>query len=43
MRTRVQDYLDFGARNVWVVDPKTTDGILTTNDPDIRLDLSSLE
>jgi Uma2 family endonuclease len=57
MRTRVQDYLDFGVPNVWVIDPKTRlatiytsegavevgNGILTTSNPDITVDLNALE
>lgn len=57
MRTRVQDYLDFGVPNVWVIDPKTrlatiytsegaaevSDGILSTKNPDITIDLNTLE
>lgn len=57
MQDRIHDYLDFGVRYVWLIDPKTgltyvhtassvqevKDGILTTKDPDIRVDLSGLE
>jgi Uma2 family endonuclease len=57
MQDRIRDYLDFGVRYVWLIDPRTgltfvhtTDsvqeirnGILTTNDPDIRVSLFELE
>jgi Uma2 family endonuclease len=57
MLERINDYLAFGVRYVWVIDPKNRkafvysadgvheakDGILTTTDPDIRLNLAELE
>jgi Uma2 family endonuclease len=57
MQDRIHDYLDFGVRYVWLVDPRARltsaytldgvqeirDGVLTTNDPDIRVCLNELE
>jgi Uma2 family endonuclease len=57
MQDRIHDYLDFGVRYVWLIDPRTRltfvytadsvqevkNGVLSTKDPDIRVDLSELE
>jgi Uma2 family endonuclease len=57
MRERVDDYLGFGVRYVWVINPKTRrswiytpnglqesrDGVLTTDNPQIRVVLGELE
>ena len=57
MRERVADYLEFGVRYVWAIDPETNlatvyspdgmyevrDGILTTKNPDITVNLNELE
>ena len=57
MQDRIDDYLSFGVRYVWVVNPQTRhayihtsagiqevrDGVLTTQNPDIRVVLSELE
>jgi len=57
MQERVDDYLGFGVRYVWVINPKTRqtwvytpnglqesrDGVLTTENPDIRVVLGDLE
>jgi Uma2 family endonuclease len=57
MQERVNDYLAFGVKYVWVINPKTRqtyiytpgglqeshDGVLATESPDIRVDLSELE
>jgi Uma2 family endonuclease len=57
MQERVDDYLSFGVRYVWVINPKTRqtyvytaagisearDGVLTTDNPAIRVVLSELE
>ncbi|HYA18585.1 MAG TPA: Uma2 family endonuclease [Bryobacteraceae bacterium] len=57
MQERIDDYLAFGVRYVWVINPKNRkafiysansiheakDGVLTTTDPDIRLNLAELE
>jgi Uma2 family endonuclease len=54
---RVSDFLEFGVRYVWVIDPATKlatiytqdgarevrDGILTTKDPDIVVNLNELD
>jgi Uma2 family endonuclease len=51
MQDRIDDYLSFGVRHVWVINPRTRqtyvytsdgirevrDGVLTTDNPDIRL------
>ena len=57
MQERVDDYLGFGVKYVWVINPKTRqtyiytasglqesrDGVLTTENPDIRVFLGELE
>jgi Uma2 family endonuclease len=57
MQERIDDYLGFGVRYVWVINPKTRqtwvytpnglqesrNGVLTTENPDIRVKLSELE
>ena len=57
MQEKVNDYLSFGVRYVWVINPKTRqtdvysaagisdarDGVLTTDNPAIRVVLSELE
>ncbi len=57
MQERVNDYLAFGVKYVWVINPKTRqtyihtpdglqesrDGVLATQSPDIRVNLSELE
>ena len=57
MRERVEDYLGFGVKYIWVIDPATMlatvytpdgarevrDGILTTQNPDITVNLHELE
>lgn len=57
MQERIDDYLTFGVRYVWVIDPQTKhaniytrntiqkveDGILTTTNPDITVNLHELE
>jgi len=57
MQERVNDYLSFGVKYVWVINPKTRqtygytpdgiqesrDGVLTTENPDIRVVLGELE
>jgi Uma2 family endonuclease len=57
MQDRIDDYLSFGVRYVWVINPQTRhayihtaagiqdvrDGVLTTENPDIRVVLSELE
>ena len=57
MRERIEDYITFGVRFVWLIDPKTglasihtadgvqeiKNGILSTKDPDIHVDLNELE
>ena len=56
MQDRVNDYLSFGVRYVWAIDPRTRrafvytldqvkevkDGVLCTEDPDIRVPLTEL-
>ncbi|MBV9083469.1 MAG: Uma2 family endonuclease [Acidobacteriaceae bacterium] len=57
MQERIDDYLNFGVRYVWLIHPKTRrafvytadrvqeakDGVLRTENPDIRVVLSELE
>lgn len=57
MQERIDDYLNFGVRYVWLIHPRTRrafiytadgvqeakDGILWTNDPDIRVNLAELD
>ena len=57
MQDRIDDYLSFGVRYVWVINPQTRhayihtsagiqdvrDGVLTTENPDIRVVLGELE
>lgn len=57
MQERIDDYLDFGVRFVWLIHPRTRrafvytkegvsevkDGVLRTNDPDLRVALNELE
>jgi Uma2 family endonuclease len=57
MWERIDDYLAFGVRYVWVINPENRrafvytagnvheakDGVLTTTDPEIRLNLAELE
>lgn len=57
MQTRIDDYLAFGVRYVWLINPRTRhsyihtsagirevrDGVLTTENPDIRVVLGELE
>lgn len=57
MQERIDDYLTFGVRYVWVIDPQTKhaniytrntiqkveDGILTTTNPDITVNLHELK
>jgi len=57
MQDRIDDYLAFGVRYVWVINPRTRhayihtsagiqdvrDGVLTTQNPDIRVVLGELE
>ena len=56
MRDRIQDYLSFGVRYVWLIDARTprgqilssagiraARGVLTTENPDIRVVLNDLE
>ncbi|HWF46623.1 MAG TPA: Uma2 family endonuclease [Bryobacteraceae bacterium] len=57
MQDRIDDYLNFGVRYVWLIHPKTRrafvytadgvreakDGILSTEDPEIRVSLADLD
>src|SRR5580704_10373133 len=57
MQDRIDDYLSFGVRYVWLINPRTRqtyiytpaglqdarDGVLTTENPDIRVVLDELE
>jgi len=57
MQDRIRDYVAFGVRYVWLINPKTglafihtadgvqkvKNGILSTKDPDIQVDLNELE
>lgn len=57
MQNRIDDYLNFGVRYVWLIHPKTLrafvytaegvrevkDGVLSTEDPEIRVSLADLE
>ncbi len=57
MQERIDDYLNFGVRYVWLIHPRTRrafvytagrvqevkDGVLCTDDPEIRVPLSELE
>ena len=57
MQDRIRDYLDFGVRYIWLIDPATRltfvhtaegiqevrNGVLSTNDPEIRVALFELE
>ena len=57
MQDRIDDYLSFGVRYVWVINPRTRhtyvysaagiqevrDGVLSTENPDIRVALNELE
>ena len=57
MQDRIRDYLDFGVRYIWLIDPATRltfvhtaegiqevrNGVLSTNNPDIRVALFDLE
>jgi Uma2 family endonuclease len=57
MQDRIDDYLNFGVRYVWLIHPKTRrafvytadgvreakDGVLSTEDPEIRVSLADLE
>ena len=57
MQERIDDYLNFGVRYVWVINPRNQrctiygpegvdevkDGVLTTQNPDIRVSLAEIE
>jgi Uma2 family endonuclease len=57
MQERIDDYLSFGVRYVWLINPRTRqayvytsagirevrDGVLTTENPDIRVVLAELK
>jgi len=57
MQERIGDYISFGVRYVWLINPRTRqtyvytsagiqearDGVLTTENPDIRVVLDELE